>query len=299
MRERETEPPLRTGGATGGAEVALAALGFCAALLVCFLLSSQLLQLLLGDHPRLVLIGAQLLGLLLPALVLTHFHARAGFPTRTSRRPPPSRGSLALALAGLAVSGYLVGAALNLAWLDLLKWTRWAWVGELEVVLVESYRRLLTANSSLELLGVLLMVTVLPAVCEEVAFRRGLQGLLASRLSGATAVLASAAIFSAFHLDPFGLPTRFFLGLSLGLVYHRTGSLWTAGLLHAVHNLAAVVGLQIAERARDDGATALSELAGVPLGPVAVVGAVGLVGWVVSLQLLRPPGANSLEEGAA
>jgi len=299
MSENQTDLPRHAAGNGGGGEVALAALGFCAALLVCFLLSAQLLQLLLGDRPRLVLIGAQLFGLLAPALVLTRLYARSGFPTRTSGRPPPSRGSLALALAGLAVSGYLVAAALNLAWLDLLNWTGWAWVGELESAVVASYRELLTAHSSPELLGVVLMVTVLPAVCEELAFRRGLQGLLASRMNGGSAVLLSAAIFSAFHLEPFGLPTRFFLGLSLGLVYHRTGSLWTAGLLHAAHNLAVVGGLQIAEQARGDGAPALSELAGVPLGPVAIVGAIGLVGWVISLQLLRPPGANTLDEDSA
>ena len=126
--------------------------------------------------------------------------------------------TLSLAMAGLVVSGYLVALSLNVAWLGLLRSTGWGWVGELEEFIAESYRELLIGNSTLEFIGILLMVSLVPAVCEELAFRRGLQGLLASRLSAPAAVLTTALIFSAFHLEPFGLPTRFFLGISLGMM---------------------------------------------------------------------------------
>jgi membrane protease YdiL (CAAX protease family) len=279
-----------------GSAWAAAAFGYCAALLVAWLLCGEFFRLLLSDRPRLLLVGAQICGIFLPALALTRLFSQAGFRISTSKRPPPAAAATTLALAGLALGGYLVALALQFVWLEGLHSTGWAWVAEWEALLTEGYRKLLIAGSGAELLGVLLMVSLVPAVCEELAFRRGLQGLLASRMSGAKAVTLSAAVFSLFHLDPFGLPTRFFLGLSLGIVYHRTGKLWTAGVLHAAHNLATVAGLHYAESLRDGAPPSLNELADMPAGPVAVVGALGLAAWVVSLQLLRPPGENSLDE---
>jgi membrane protease YdiL (CAAX protease family) len=270
---------------------------YCAVLLAAWLLSNELLRLALPDRPRIALVLAQVLGLLLPALALSRGFAALGRPPATSRRPAPRPFALALALPGLMIGGLLLGVAVHHAWLRALASTGWEWIAKWDALVTESYEILLKADGRLELAGVLIMVSLVPAACEEVAFRRGLQGLLATRAGGVTAVLGSAAVFSAFHLDPFGLPARFLLGISLGTLYHRTGALWTAALLHALHNLAIVSGMQLAEAAGTGAAlSSLEGLEQVPPAQVAGLAAAGLLLWLASLALLAPPSMRESEE---
>ena len=111
----------KRGLAEGGA--GLAATAFVTVLLLTWLLAGQLFESLLPDRPRLALVGAQLLGLLLPALALTRLLAAVGLSPATSPRPAPAPAALALALPGLAVGGFLVGLSLNVAWLQALRAT--------------------------------------------------------------------------------------------------------------------------------------------------------------------------------
>ena len=272
---------------------------YCGVLLFCWLIGGELLRLVLGDRPRLMLTLAQVLALLVPALVLTRAFASVGLAPRTSRRPPPAPAALALALPGLAVGGFLLGTAIHHAWLRALVATGWEWVDRLDRIVTESYAVLLRADSPAELVAVLLMVSLVPAVCEEVAFRRGLQGLLAARGSGASAVIVSAAVFSAFHLDPFGLPARFVLGISLGVLYHRTGALWTAGLLHALHNFAIVLGLWLVGDQAFSESSSLQALDDVSPGLLVALGLAGLTIWLASLQALAPRAEPEAEAAAA
>jgi ABC-2 type transport system permease protein/sodium transport system permease protein len=81
-------------------------------------------------------------------------------------------------------------------------------------------------------------MAVLPAVFEELCFRGFLFGALRTRLSGAWTVVASALVFGIFHeiLFPGRLLPSTFLGLVLGWVRLRTGSILPGILLHALHN---------------------------------------------------------------
>jgi sodium transport system permease protein len=86
----------------------------------------------------------------------------------------------------------------------------------------------------------LLIVTmaIVPAMFEEFCFRGFLFGALRSRLSGTWTVSAAAITFGIFH--ELFLPGRFlastFLGLVLGWVRLRAGSIAPGILLHAIHN---------------------------------------------------------------
>jgi membrane protease YdiL (CAAX protease family) len=286
----------RSPGADGGA--GLAATAYVTVLLLGWLVAGQLFEGLFPERPRLALVGAQLLGLLLPALALTRALSAVGLAPTTSRRPPPPALALALALPGMAVGGFLVALGLNVAWLRALQATGWAWVPELEDFVEERYEALLAADGTAELVIVLLVASLLPALCEETAFRRGLQGLLASRWGVSSAVLSASIVFAAFHLEPFGLPTRIFLGLSLGVAYHRCGSLWPPALLHAAHNAAAIGAFHLSRGLRGEEARVLGELETVSLAPVSALGAVGLLVWLASVALLRPRrSATTMAEG--
>lgn len=80
------------------------------------------------------------------------------------------------------------------------------------------------------------VVAGLAPVFEELLFRGFLLPVLARRGRVALALVASAALFGAIHLQPAGLPTLGTLGLVLGLALRQTGSLWPPFLVHACWN---------------------------------------------------------------
>jgi ABC-2 type transport system permease protein/sodium transport system permease protein len=79
---------------------------------------------------------------------------------------------------------------------------------------------------------------LVPAVFEEFCFRGFLFGALRTTLSGWATVLVTAALFGVFHelLFPGRLLATMLLGVLLGWVRLRTGSVYPGMLLHALHN---------------------------------------------------------------
>ena len=67
-------------------------------------------------------------------------------------------------------------------------------------------------------------------------FRGFLLPVLARRQTLAVALLVSALLFGAIHLQPAGLPILSTLGLVLGFAMRHTGSLRTPILVHAGWN---------------------------------------------------------------
>ena len=102
--------------------------------------------------------------------------------------------------------------------------------------------RLLQAFQGLSPVVVLLTLSVVQPVCEEFFFRGYLLHGLRDRFSGPGAVVVSSLLFGLFHvLNPTLLtPERFlpttFLGLFLGWVCYRTGSVLPGMVLHILHN---------------------------------------------------------------
>lgn len=103
--------------------------------------------------------------------------------------------------------------------------------------LLEQTRRLeslLAAAPSL--LHVLLVLAFVPAVCEEVAFRGFILNGFRSRGSEWMAILLSAAFFGAVHGLIQQSLTAAVLGVLLGYVAVRAGSVWPGMLFHGLHN---------------------------------------------------------------
>ncbi len=93
-----------------------------------------------------------------------------------------------------------------------------------------------------DLLVNLLVVAVIPAIGEELLFRGVIQKQFVA-LSGSktAAVILTAFLFSALHMQFFGFLPRFVLGVFLGFLYVWSGSLWLPVLAHFFNNAAAVV----------------------------------------------------------
>ncbi|NDJ35289.1 MAG: CPBP family intramembrane metalloprotease [Chloroflexi bacterium] len=71
---------------------------------------------------------------------------------------------------------------------------------------------------------------------EEVFFRGFLHNWLRNRLSLWPAIVVSSLAFGFIHIVPVQIVTAFLLGVGLAWVYEKSGSLWSAVVLHVVNN---------------------------------------------------------------
>ncbi|GAB6088474.1 CPBP family intramembrane glutamic endopeptidase [Spirochaeta dissipatitropha] len=82
----------------------------------------------------------------------------------------------------------------------------------------------------------LLLMAVCVPIIEEILYRGVVLGQLVRKMRPGYAVLVSAVIFGAIHLDPFQSLYTFFLGLFLGWFYLRTRNLRLTIWIHVVFN---------------------------------------------------------------
>jgi membrane protease YdiL (CAAX protease family) len=81
----------------------------------------------------------------------------------------------------------------------------------------------------------LLAIAVMPALCEESLMRGVLLPSLATRMPKALALVISSVAFAAMH-DLYRMPFTFAVGLVLGALRLRTGSLLPCLITHATLN---------------------------------------------------------------
>jgi len=139
----------------------------------------------------------------------------------------------------------------------------WPDDGAMKELLERSMQELLRTDTAFDVLTLFLTGVVLAAVCEEVLFRGLLLQLLARHSGWASAIVLGAILFSAFHLDPIGFLPRLPIGLFLGMLVWRSGSLYPAVLAHGTFNF---IGLFVVAQAEEpitlEGITTAGVLAG-------------------------------------
>lgn len=95
---------------------------------------------------------------------------------------------------------------------------------------------LLLRGSPTDLVQVALLACILAPLFEELVFRGWLLGGLLPHLGPRNAVVLSSLFFALSHGDAAHVPELFVLGVALGWVYLRSGSLWVAVTVHAMWN---------------------------------------------------------------
>ncbi|MBL8994198.1 MAG: CPBP family intramembrane metalloprotease, partial [Spirochaetia bacterium] len=100
---------------------------------------------------------------------------------------------------------------------------------------------LLQAKRPWEWVFMILAIGVTPAVCEEFLFRGYFQRTLERTLRAPMLYLVSGTIFALIHQNYFGLIQLTLVGIYLGFVYHRAGSLLASGAAHFSYNTALVI----------------------------------------------------------
>jgi len=88
----------------------------------------------------------------------------------------------------------------------------------------------------------LLYIAVLPAICEEVAFRGILLSGLRRKVRPAALVLGIGVIFGLFHMTLYRIAPTAALGMILTAIALMTGSVFPGMLLHAGNNAIGVIG---------------------------------------------------------
>lgn len=89
--------------------------------------------------------------------------------------------------------------------------------------------------------AILALLSVSPAVFEEIAFRGVIQSSLERVLNGRDAWLIQAALFSVLHLTPLAFPSHFIMGLCFGYLRRRSRSVYPGMVLHGAWNALVVL----------------------------------------------------------
>lgn len=202
--------------------------------LLLYLMFSGLL-LALGLDLRVVLVIAQftaLFGLSLVLAWMMGIPARQAFPLR---RADPIHWYMVLAA---AIPLQIAGGALQFAILQRLPED-----SPIRRLMEESIGRLIAVETGFDLVMLFLAAVVTAAVCEEFLFRGLILQLLRRRSGWIPAVVGSAMLFAAYHLNPVVLLPVALVGAYLAVLVWRSGSLYPAIVAHGLNNGLALFGL--------------------------------------------------------
>lgn len=91
-------------------------------------------------------------------------------------------------------------------------------------------------DSDLGVWGGILRIVIIAPIVEELIFRGVIMAGFSRIYHPVFAILFSALLFALFHLNPWQFPAAFELGLILGWIRIRTGSVLACIAGHAIHN---------------------------------------------------------------
>lgn len=98
------------------------------------------------------------------------------------------------------------------------------------------YAELMFPSNTVELLLSLLGIVFMAALCEEVMFRGFLLQTFLKRRGTWSAIVITAIGFALYHLDPWAIPEIIIIGVFLGWLVVRTGSIFPSMAAHASFN---------------------------------------------------------------
>jgi membrane protease YdiL (CAAX protease family) len=107
----------------------------------------------------------------------------------------------------------------------------------------EAFKTLMTAGSVPELIFVVVVAALTPAICEELMFRGLIQKNFSLAYGKTKGYLLAGAIFGLYHLNPFWLVPLIGLGIYFSFLQHRSQTLLLPIAVHLINNGAATIGV--------------------------------------------------------
>ncbi len=135
-----------------------------------------------------------------------------------------------------------------------------------------------------EFIQVIILISLLPGICEELMFRGVVLSGMLQKLSAARSIILAAVVFGAFHLSPYHFMPVFLIGLVLGYITVRTGSIFPAMFVHVLYN---AVAFSVREISGPAAVSWLGQTDHVPV-PILVVSGVVLLVSLLMLPQSRP-----------
>jgi membrane protease YdiL (CAAX protease family) len=188
---------------------------------------------------RLGTMFAQLLLLLVPTLYIAHFetHDMKSF----LRLKPPKISQIILAVIGVFSLGQALQVIILLQEKIPIPSSVQTVLDEIEKIMEQAFGVLVNAQSIPELLFVIFVVAVVPALCEELLFRGLVQRNFEHSFSTTRGFIITGILFGAYHLNPFLIIPLSALGIYFGFLVARSGSIWVAISAHFVNNALAAI----------------------------------------------------------
>ncbi len=109
--------------------------------------------------------------------------------------------------------------------------------------------KLASAKSVGELVAVVGVTALTPAICEEVVFRGLLQRNFSRAMSPVRAVVWTGAIFGVYHLNPIQTLPLIAIGIYISYLRQSSGALWLCVAAHFAFNFFSVLGIFILNNA--------------------------------------------------
>ena len=116
------------------------------------------------------------------------------------------------------------------------------------LLLAEWFPALLETSENLNLVildsgfvSAFLVVGICPAIAEEFAFRGFLFGTLKEKWNPWIAIVISAVLFGAYHMNMLQFIGGFMMGIGIAYVAFRSGSIWVGCMMHFINNGLSVI----------------------------------------------------------
>ncbi len=120
------------------------------------------------------------------------------------------------------------------------------WMHQKEIDAEKVYMAFFEDKSTYGLIVNLLVMGLVAALSEELFFRGLLQQIfIKNKINAHVAIVLTAVLFSAFHLQFFGFLPRLFLGMVLGYLYYITQNLWVSIAAHFFNNAFAIISVHM------------------------------------------------------
>lgn len=129
---------------------------------------------------------------------------------------------------------------MQLSFPESMKWIE-EWMRGMESNMNDVVARFFEDTSFSAFFYNMIMIAIIPAIGEELLFRGVLQKLMGQLFKNAhIAILVTAFIFSAFHMQFLTFLPRFILGILFGYFFYWSKNIWLPILAHFVNNAMAV-----------------------------------------------------------
>ncbi len=217
----------------------------------CFMLLSAITGIIIHfekdttNANRIISLVSQLVVFLLPCLILTIWLQKCGKTDYLRTKTYPQWTDFLLVVLIMTVSIPFLSAVIE--WnenivlpekmADLEQWMK-----NMEEQATQITEEMLFTNNWKILLVNVLIIGLLPAICEEVLFRGVvLNWLLEIVKNKHIAIFVSAFLFSFIHFQFYGFVPRMLLGILFAYLVLYSGSLWTSIFAHFLNNSMAVI----------------------------------------------------------